>query len=129
MSTLWTLVRKDLSLQWRACLACALLSTTGAVIALAAPPFAGVGLSLLLAAVIGASFQFPIVTVLREEMARTRAWVLSLPVTPADYVVSKLLANAALFTLSVGAAALLLLLAPEERRILPTPALAGSSSK
>ncbi len=118
---LCNLVRKDLWLQRRACALAALLSTLGAALALGAPEIARVGLSLLMAAVIGVTFHFPIVTVLREEMGRSRAWVLSLPVSPADYAIAKLLANAVLFTLSVGPAVLLLALAPEDRHLLPTP--------
>ncbi|MBK7366938.1 MAG: ABC transporter ATP-binding protein [Candidatus Eisenbacteria bacterium] len=79
------------------------------------------GVSLIMGTLIGQCFHLPIVGVFHDITRGTRAFTLSLPVTPAEYAAGKLLANGLLFLIPAGAATLAVLATPADQRLFATP--------
>lgn len=72
----------------------------------------GIGLSLVLALFIAITFYLPLSTVLGERTEKTLPFIMSLPVSPAEYTASKILANLFLYLIlwiAVAAVAMLFL--------------------
>lgn len=121
----WILVRKDLSQNRRSVGIYACLAAAGAVlVSTPVPLLRSLGLSSMLAVLIGLAIHLPIVTIHEEQLRKTRAFLLCLPLAPRAYVMGKLLANGILFLLVVSLAALALALGPEESRLFSASALA-----
>lgn len=116
------LVRAELSLGRTAAIVYASLAVAGvALVAMPVDAVRSTGVSLVMAVLIGQCFHLPIVTVFHDITRGTRAFTLSLPITPAEYAASKLLANAMLFLVPAGAAAATVLLLPGEQRVFSLP--------
>lgn len=67
--------------------------------------FASVGMSILACSFISLTFYLPLQTVLQERAQKTLPFVLSLPVSPRDYVAAKVLANLLIFLVPLLATA------------------------
>lgn len=120
LNSIARLVRADLSIGRQAAFAYAAVAMLGAVgVAMRDDTLRSLGASLIIAVLIGQCFHLPIVTVLHDITQGTRAFRLSLPVTPGEYAAAKLAANALLFLVPAGAAALAALLTPEAQRLFP----------
>ncbi len=116
------LARADLSLGRGPALAYATAALVGvALTRVPDPAVRGLGVSLLLGTLIGQCFHLPIVFVFQDALRGTRAFTLSLPVTPAEYAAGKLLASATLFLVPAGAAALAMALTPAPDRLFSVP--------
>jgi len=85
LRSILVLARADLSLNRTPGLLYAGAAAAGAVIACTPTgPLRGVGVSLVMCVLIGLCFHLPIVTVFQEVARGTRAFTLSLPVTPGE---------------------------------------------
>jgi hypothetical protein len=116
------LARAELSLGRAAALAYAGAAALGAgLVATGDPAIRSFGVSLIMGVLIGQCFHLPIVSVFQDIARGTRAFTLSLPVTPAEYAAGKLLANGLLFLVPAGAAAVAVLATPEEQRLFSAP--------
>jgi len=119
------LARADLSLGRTAALVYAALAAVGAIVNGVPDPTArSLGLSLVLCVLIGQCFHLPIVSVFHDLARGTRAFTLSLPVTPAEYAAGKLLATALLFLVPAAGIVLAMLARPASEQLLPPPMLA-----
>ncbi len=81
----------------------------------------GLGVSLIMGTLIGECFHLPMTSVFYDITRGTRAFMLSLPVTPAEYAAGKLLANGLLFLLPAAAAGVAVMAAPADQRLFPGP--------
>jgi hypothetical protein len=92
------LVRKDGYLH-RVPIALMLAGSVAGLLLLLVPgrATAGIGASLILGLFIALTFYLPMSTVLEERSGRTLPFVLSLPVSPAEYVAAKIVVNLLLF--------------------------------
>jgi hypothetical protein len=116
------LVRAELSLGRTAAIAYAAAAALGAaLVATRDHTLQSLGCSLIMGVLIGQCFHLPIVTVFQDIARGTRAFTLSLPVTPAEYAAGKLAANELLFLAPAGAAALAVLATPAEQRLFAAP--------
>lgn len=116
------LARAELSLGREWALAYALAALAGAaLVATRDESIRSLGVSLIMGTLIGQCFHLPIVGVFHDITRGTRAFTLSLPVTPAEYAAGKLLANGLLFLVPAGAATLAVLATPAEHRLFSTP--------
>lgn len=112
----------DLSLHRKPAILYALAATAGAALCTVPGPVCrSTGLSLVMCILIAQCFHFPISTVLNDITRGTRAFTLSLPVTPGEYAAGKLLANITLFLVPATAIAAAVLVTPAEDRIFPVP--------
>lgn len=64
------------------------------------------GLNLILCLFIALTFYLPLSTVLNERIEKTLSFIMSLPVTPADYTMAKIVSNLVLYMLPLLATAL-----------------------
>lgn len=114
------LTRADLSLGRLPALAYSGGALAGALLAAGGTPtLRSLGLTLILNVLIGLCFHLPIVFVFQDITGGTRAFRLTLPVTPAEYAAAKLAAGALLFLVPAAAAALAVVLTPEAQRLFP----------
>ena len=79
------------------------------------------GLSLILCVMIGQCFHLPMVTVFKDITQGTRAFTLSLPITPAEYAAGKLLANGLLFLAPAAALMVAVCVTPPDHRLFAAP--------
>lgn len=112
------LTRADLTLGRLPALGYAAGALTGAALAATGQDaLRNLGLTLVLNVLIGLCFHLPIVLVFHDITQGTRAFRLTLPVTPAEYAAAKLLASALLFLIPAGAAATAVVLTPVAQRL------------
>lgn len=118
----WRLACAELSLGRTAAIAYAAVAALGAAfVATHDQTLRSLGTTLIMSVLIGQCFHLPIVSVFHDIVRGTRAFTLSLPVTPSEYAASKLLANGLLFLAPAGAATVAVLVTPEEQRLFTTP--------
>ena len=118
----WRLARAELSLGRTAAIAYAVAAALGAApVATHDEMPRSLGSSLIMAVLIGQCFHLPIVSVFHDITRGTRAFTLSLPVTPAEYAAGKLVSNGLLFLAPAGAAAVAVLATPADQRVFPAP--------
>ena len=85
------------------------------------PTVRSLGLSLILCVMIGQCFHLPMVTVFKDITQGTRAFTLSLPITPAEYAAAKLLANGLLFLAPAAALMVAVWATPPDHRLFAAP--------
>lgn len=118
---IWKLTRADLTLGRWAALAYAAGAVGGVLLTAAGGnPWRSLGLTLIINVLIGLCFHLPIAFVFKDISEGTRAFRLTLPVTPAEYAAAKLLASGLLFLIPAAAAALAVTMIPESQRLFPT---------
>lgn len=121
-SSVLTLVRAELSLGRTAAMCYAALAAIGAaLVATHDSTLASLGATLVVAVLIGQCFHLPMVTVFNDITGGTRAFAMSLPITPGEYAAGKLLANGLLFLIPSGAATLAALVTPADQRLFAAP--------
>lgn len=106
----WRLIGKDLSLM-RVPLAAYTAAACAALVLAAFPVTKSAGITLALNVLIGVSFHVMLQPVLGERERKTLAFVMSLPATPKDAAVAKLLSSFAMFLIpaTIAASALVFL--------------------
>ena len=98
--TIFTLVKKD----WYLHRTAALLTLAGSIfgVVLLTLPLSSapnIGASLTVGVLIALTFHLPLTSVLEERGQKTLTFLMSLPISPQEYVASKILANLSLFLL------------------------------
>lgn len=118
LSAIARLAHADLALGRWAALTYAAGAVAGALLtAVAGNPWRSLGLTLIVNVLIGLCFHLPIAFVFKDITGGTRAFRLTLPVTPSEYAAAKLLAGGLLFLIPAAAAALAVALIPESQRL------------
>ena len=121
-SSVLRLALADISLSRTAAIAYTAGATIGAVLVTQADPTVkSLGLSLILCVMVGQCFHLPMVTVFKDITQGTRAFTLSLPITPAEYAAGKLLANGLLFLAPAAALMVAVCVMPPDHRLFAAP--------
>ncbi|MFZ1683344.1 MAG: ABC-2 transporter permease [Candidatus Zixiibacteriota bacterium] len=105
------IVRRLIAKDWYLNRIAIILMLGGAVLAGLCAAFLGqtglsIGLSLTMCVLIALTFYLPLTTVIGERTEKTLPFVMSLPVSPAEYTLSKILANLILYLIPWSVAAL-----------------------
>jgi hypothetical protein len=117
-----SLVRAEIFLQRRAALAYTAASAVAGLLAcMPNPAVRSLGVSLVMCVLIGQCFHLPIVSVLQDAVRGSRAFTLSLPVTPCEYAAGKIAACALLFLAPAVSAAVAVLAVPGPDRLFSLP--------